>query len=278
MNAVNLLPAKHRPRTPTGGQQGSSYIVIGVLAAAVLMVLLYALTVNGINDKKASVARTNSETAQAKKRAEELAPYGNFIQVKEQRVSSVRTLATGRLDWERLALGLAHVLPKDVWLTKASASALGDPGGSGSSKPAAPTAPPAQQAPAPQGGGEKGGSTPAPTSAGTPKPAAAPKMLLSGCAPNHGQLAVALVRLRHLPAVADVELLVARKPTDAAPTAGAAPGGAASTAGAAEGCGQVRKKNALSFEASVTFNAQPGSTIQPGDQKPKVPAALGGGE
>jgi hypothetical protein len=277
VNAVNLLPAKHRPRTPTGGQQGSSYIVIGVLAAAVLMVLLYALTVNGINDKKASVARTNSETAQAKKRAEELAPYGNFIQVKEQRVSSVKTLATGRLDWERLALGLAHVLPENVWLTKASASATGDPGGSGSSKPPTAAAPPTQ-APAPPAGGDKGGSTPAPTSAGTPKPVAQPKMLLSGCAPNHGQLAVALVRLRHLPAVADVELIVARRPADAAPTAGAAPGAPSTSGAAVEGCGQVRKKNALSFEASVTFNAQPGSTIQPGDDKHKVPTALGGGE
>lgn len=279
MNAVNLLPTKHRPRTPTGGQQGSSYIVIGVLGAAVLMVLLYAVTVNGINSKKAAVASTNSETAQAKKRAEELAPYGNFIQVKEERVSSVKSLATGRIDWERLALGLAHVLPNDVWLTKASASASGDPGASGGGKPAAPpaSAPPAS---APPAGGDKGaGGTPAPTTSGTPKPAAQPKMILTGCAPNHGQLAVTLVRLRHLPAVADVELLVARKPTEA-PTAGG--GGTASNAAAgaagSEGCGRIRKKNNLSFEASVTFNALPGSTIQPGKPKDRVPTALGGGE
>ena len=98
MNAVNLLPAKHRPRTPTGGQQGSSYTVIGVLGAIVVMVLVYALTVNGINTKKAAVARTEAETVQAKKRAESLAAYGNFIQVKEERVSSVKQLATGRVD------------------------------------------------------------------------------------------------------------------------------------------------------------------------------------
>jgi hypothetical protein len=279
VNAVNLLPTKHRPRTPTGGQQGSSYIVIGVLGAAVLMVLLYAVTVNGINSKKAAVARTSSETAQAKKRAEELAPYGNFIQVKEQRVSSVKTLATGRIDWERLALGLAHVLPNDVWLTKASASASGDPGAGGSKPAAPPAAAPPPPAPGGNAGGEKGASsTPAPTTSGTPKPVAQPKMILTGCAPNHGRIADTLVRLRHLPAVADVELIVARKPIVAPTAGGGAPSAAAAGGAGSETCGTKNKKNNLTFEASVTFNAQPGSTIQPGEKKDTVPAALGGGE
>lgn len=254
MNAVNLLPAKHRPRTPTGGKQGSSYIVIGVLGGVLVMVLLYALTVNGVNSKKASIARTNAETAQAKKRAEELTPYGNFIQVKEQRVASVKSLATGRIDWERLALGLAHVLPEHVWLQNASASASGDPGASGGGAPAAP----------------------APDAA-----AAAPKMILKGCAGNHNLIAVTLVRLRHLPAVSDVALVSASKPVDApkadtAPGAPPAPNESANSGG--DDCGTVGKETALQFEATVTFKSQPGSDPQQAQgQKPKVPTSLGGG-
>ena len=260
MNAVNLLPAKHRPRTPTGGKQGSSYIVIGALAGVVLMVLLYALTVNGINSKKADVAKTKAETTQAQKSAAELAPYGNFIQVKEQRVASVKSLATGRIDWERLALGLAHVLPEDVWLTKASASASGEPG--------------------------SGGSAPAPAPGGGEADAKAPKMILSGCAASHQQIAVTLVRLRHLPAVSDVELQSASMPSSAVtdPAAGggapAVPAGGGGTGAAAggDGCGQVRKKAAVKFDASVTFKPQAGSDPQAAQtQKPKVPTALGGG-
>ncbi len=36
MNAVNLLPEKHRPRKPTGGQGRGSYIALGVLGAVLV--------------------------------------------------------------------------------------------------------------------------------------------------------------------------------------------------------------------------------------------------
>jgi hypothetical protein len=267
VNAVNLLPAKHRPRTPTGGQQGSSYAVIGVLGGLLLMVLLYVLTVNGINSSKESVARTKAETAQAKKRAEQLTPYGNFIQVKEQRVSSVKQLATGRIDWERLTLGLAHVLPEDVWLISANASATGQ-GGSGS-----PT--PSSSGPAPSTGAAPGGGSSAssPPAAGGGDAGAKPTMVLSGCARSHPQVAVTLVRLRHLPAVDDVELSSITKPenTSTGP-ATTAPGGNTDSGGTSD-CGPVKKKATYKFEAKVTFKPQPGST----PEQKKVPAALGGG-
>jgi hypothetical protein len=266
MNAVNLLPAKHRPRTPTGGQSGSSYAVIGVLGALCVMVLLFVLTVNGINTSKESVAKTKVETAQAKKQAEQLTPYGNFIQVKEQRVSSVKQLATGRIDWERLTRGLAHVLPEDVWLMQADATSKGG-SASGGSQSAAPSAPA-------QGGGAGGASAPGadPAAAG-----GGPSMTLVGCAGSHSSVAVTLVRLRHLPAVEDVQLAVVQKPD--APAGGQEGGGApaASSGGAAGGaggedCGTLRKKPVHRWEAKVTFKP----LAAPAPEK-KVPAALGGG-
>jgi hypothetical protein len=108
-------------------------------------------------------------------------------------------------------------------------------------------------------------------------------MLLQGCARDHAQLAVALVRLRHLPGVVDVELTNASKPLEEpqTPAAGGgtpAPGGGAPTEGSGDSCGQIKKHTALSFDATVTFKAQPGSdpaAAQP--NKPKVPTSLGGG-
>lgn len=251
MNAVNLLPAKHRPRTPTGGQQGSSYAVIGVLGVALVMALVFAVTVNSINTKKAAVAKTKAETAQAQKRAESLAAYGNFIQVKEQRVSSVKQLATGRIDWERLTLGLAHVLPPKVWLKSVNASSTGNPSGDGASAGA--------------GAADAGG--------------AKPTMVMTGCAPSQSEVAVTLVRLRHLPNVEDVTLSTILKPE--APAGPAGPQGApAPAAPAAPGqggqdCGTVSSKAAYKFEATVIFKPQAGSTPPAGEKK--VPAALGGG-
>jgi hypothetical protein len=268
VNAVNLLPAKHRPRTPTGGQQGSSYVVIGVLGALLLMVLVYGVTVNGINDKRAAVTRAKTETEQATKRAAELAPYGNFIQVKQQRVDSVKSKAIGRIDWERLALGLGAVLPEDVWLTKATATTTGTKeGGAAAATPPAPT-PPANG----------GAATPAPPTTATGEAAPAPEMTLSGCAPDHIALATTLVRLKHLPSVTEVTLTSATKPAD---DGGAAGGGSAPGAGASGGdedCGRTDGKSNLRWSVTVTFRPQAGSEVPaPGGEQDKVPTSLGGG-
>lgn len=271
MNAVNLLPAKHRPRTPTGGQQGSSYVVIGVLGALLLMVLMYVVTVNGINEKEAAVARTNAETSQATKRAQELAPYGNFIQVKEQRVESVKSRAIGRIDWERLARGLGAVLPEGVWLMEATASATGEATGASAPAPKPPPAAPAAPAPG------SAGSAPTPTSTES-KPAVSPTMSLTGCAPSHVSIATTLVRLRHLPAVTEVTLLNATKPEDAAPGAQGAPAGGGAADGGGDTCGTKDKKANLKWQAAITFKPQAGSEIeQATGEKDKVPTALGGG-
>jgi hypothetical protein len=272
VNAVNLLPAKHRPRTPTGGQQGSSYVVIGVLGGLLLMVLMYALTANGVNSKKASVQRTKAETVVANKRAAELAPYGSFVQVKEQRVASVKGLATGRIDWERLARGLGHVLPDDVWLVTATATATGN--GDGSSGASAPAAPPAATPPPPAPGGGGAAPTPPAASSEPSAPTTQPTMVLTGCASNHSLIATTLVRLRHLPAVADVELTKATKPVDVNAENGGTP---AAAAGGSGECGSVKKKALLTFEVSVKFKPQAGSQLQPGAEKDNVPTALGGG-
>jgi Tfp pilus assembly protein PilN len=241
VNPVNLLPAKHRPRTPTGGQQGSAYVVVGVLGVLLVLVVLYVLTVNGVNSRKDQVARAQAETAQAQARASSLSSYGDFSKIKETRVQSVKQLADGRIDWERLTRGLARILPDGVWLTSASASASGTPPSSG------------------------GGAAPADNNTSS---ATGPKVQLVGCAPSHSVIAVTLVRLGELPGAQDVQLNDITRPAPA-PSEGPSSAGSA-TAGDSD-CGQIKGVNAAKWSATVSFDAK-GATATKG-----VPRSLGGG-
>jgi len=240
MNAVNLLPAKHRPRRPTGGQQGSAYVVVGILGGLLLMVVLYVLTVNAINSRKSQVATANAETAAAQARASTLSPYGDFSKVKDQRVQSVRGLATGRIDWERLTRGLARVLPNDVWLTSASASATGTPSAPGSTC-----------------------SSSAPSSPQGATSTATPQVELVGCAPSQSAVAVTLVRLRELAGAQNVQLNeITRQDAGA--------GGSTGGTGGSD-CGTIHGKPASRWDATVSF------TPTAGTSSTGVPKSLGGG-
>jgi Tfp pilus assembly protein PilN len=245
VNPVNLLPAKHRPRTPTGGQQGSAYVVVGVLGALLVLVVLYVLTVNGVNSRKDQVARAKAATAELQAQAGELSSYGDFVSIKEQRVQSVKQLADNRIDWERLTRGLARILPDKVWLISAAASASGAPaaGGAPSSSPSTSSSPGASGA------------------------AAMPKVTLSGCAPSHNAVAVTLVRLRGLPGATDVALGAITRPQVAATSGSAAP----AAAGGDSDCGNVRGEPAYKWDAIVTFDGKAGSATK------GVPRSLGGG-
>jgi Tfp pilus assembly protein PilN len=253
VNPVNLLPAKHRPRTPTGGQQGSAYVVVGVLGALVVLVLFYVLTVNGVNTRKDQVARAKAETAELHPPAGELSKYGNFVATKEQRVQSVKQLADGRIDWERLTRGLARLLPNQVWLISASASATGDPSAAGGGS--------SSGSPAPSSGGDSATTT--------------PKVELVGCAPSHSAVAVTLVRLRELPGTTDVALnsISRPAPTQSSTTGGAdqPPAQAAAAAGGDSDCGSIHGQPGAKWDATVSFDSK-ASTAGKG-----VPRKLGGG-
>jgi Tfp pilus assembly protein PilN len=245
VNPVNLLPAKHRPRTPTGGQQGSAYIVVGILGVVLVMVVFYVLTVNGVNTRKDQVARAKADTAKAQARAGTLASYGDFSKVKQERVQSVKQLASSRIDWERLTRGLARVLPDNVWLTSASASASGTPAAAGSS----------------------GGSS-APTS-GT---STGPNVELSGCAPSYSVIAVTLVRLRELSGAQDVQLNSITRAQQSTAGPGAPQGGPASgSAGSGSDCGDLHGVPLAKWDAVVSFNTNAGTSST------GVPKSLGGG-
>lgn len=252
MNAVNLLPEKHRPRKASNGKSKSSYVVLGVLGTVLVAMLVYVLTLNSINSSKTKIDEAKAEATRLDAEANSLGAYGDFAKIKAERVKSVQTLAQGRFDWERLVRELAHVLPSDVWLVSASASAT-----------------PTDTA-----------AAPAPTGAAATDPAAAPQptgptLTLDGCARNQADVAVTLVRLRELQGAEDVSLEHSTQGEDSgstsAPSSSAT--GSAPAAGGSDGsCGATNGKPNYSFQATVTF-----APLQPTDQGGEVPDRLGGG-
>src|SRR4051812_9344050 len=219
MKAVNLLPEKHRPRKPTGGQSKSGYVFLGVLGAVLVGVLVYVLTLNSINSSKTKITEATAEAARLNDEANSLGPYGDFAKIKAERVASVKQLAEGRFDWERLVRELAHVLPSDVWLVTATASATG----TGDTTAAA-------------------GATPDPTAA-----PAGPTLSLEGCARDQSQVAVTLVRLRELQGATDVSLSHSTRGESSSSQATASPQGQSGDS-ADNGCGTTGGQPNYSFQ------------------------------
>jgi Tfp pilus assembly protein PilN len=254
MNAVNLLPEKHRPRKASSGKSKSSYVALGVLGTVLVAMLVYVLTLNSINSSKTKIGEAKAEATRLDAEANSLGAYGDFAKIKAERVKSVQTLAQGRFDWERLVRELAHVLPSDVWLVNASASAT-----------------PADASATPGAAGATGGVAATP---GAALVSAGPTLTIQGCARDQAQVAVTLVRLRELQGAEDVSLEHSTQGDDGSGSSGSsAPSAPATGSGGSGGdCGSTGGKPNYSFQANVTFAAQ-----QPEGQAGDVPNRLGGG-
>jgi Tfp pilus assembly protein PilN len=239
MRAVNLLPEKHRPRKASGSKSGSSYFLIGGLGLVVAAVLMYVVTVNSINSDKTDIAEAQAAAAQANAQADQLGAYGDFAKVKTQRVSEVKQLAQGRMDWERLVREIGTVLPDGVWIKNAAAAAPGAEAASTGSSAAAPT----------------------------DASATGPTLTLQGCARDQAIVAEMLVRLKQMQGATDVKLDHSTKPDAAAPTTG-------DSAGSSTECGVMDGHPTYEFQAAVEFENPTPSTDEPGN----VPARLGGGQ
>jgi Tfp pilus assembly protein PilN len=174
VNAVNLLPPEYRRARASGKRSGSAYVALAVLGTVLVAVLAYAVVAHQVASRTAEADRIAGEADAVEAEVAALAPFGEFSQLKQARIEAVRRLAAGRLDWERLARDLAHVLPRGTWLSKLEGSATGAVDGAPGTAPA--------------------------TGAGTPT------LKLVGCAKDQPTVATALVRLRRLSGATDVQL------------------------------------------------------------------------
>jgi Tfp pilus assembly protein PilN len=255
MRPVNLLPERLRPRRPTGQLQGSAYVVCGVLGAFLLAVLLYVVTLNQIHSRESDAARAESEAQQADARASTLGPFGQFAQVKLTREASVKMLAEGRVDWERVMRELALVLPPDTWITQLDGSTGSQTADSGSSSSS----------------GSNGSAPSAPSSSAS---AGKPTLKLVGCAIKQPDVAVLLVRLRRLHGVEDVTLAESAREE----AGGSGEGGNGSSGGGADTSGASQDSCAPDYKFDLTVTFKPDGPDAPKVKgAEKVPTSLGGG-
>lgn len=166
MRPVNLLPLRYRQRSGGSGDSKTTYMTLGALALLLLAVFGYVTTTNKVSSRNSEIAQAQQQITAAEAQTVTLQGFGDFAGVKEARLAAVKSLATTRLDWERLFRELAHVLPDRVWLTGFNAQAGAAEVGAGS----------------------------------------APALLLKGCAGDHRQVADVMIRLRSLHVADDVEL------------------------------------------------------------------------
>src|SRR5689334_8445526 len=180
MRAVNLLPPDLRsgPKGPapavSSGEKTSgagAFIVLGVLAFAVLALAAYVLAGNTVKDRQADLARVTNESAQVSARATALKPYADFASVAQARVQTVTDLANSRFDWEQALRDLSRAVPSDVMI----ASFNGDLGAGTASS------------------GIRGAIT-------------APAITLTGCTYSQTKVAALMARLRTIDGVTRVSL------------------------------------------------------------------------
>lgn len=126
MRPVNLIPPEERRGDAAPARAGAlSYLVVAGLALLVIAVGAVVLTNKEVADKEAQVAALERTEAETRARAESLAAFTNFQQIKDARVQTVVSLAESRFDWQRVMEELARVIPAHVWLVSLSGDVAG---------------------------------------------------------------------------------------------------------------------------------------------------------
>jgi Tfp pilus assembly protein PilN len=181
VRAVNLLPPDFAGAPKASGDQGARpevtggagpFVLLGVLAACVAGTAGYVLTNNTIKQRQADLDSVTAQQQVITAKASQLRPFADFGAIANQRVATVRDLATSRFDWEQVLRDLSRAVPADVSLKDIT----GDLNQSTS------------------GGGSVRGAI------------AAPAITLHGCAPGQTQVARLMARLHNIDGVTRVSL------------------------------------------------------------------------
>jgi Tfp pilus assembly protein PilN len=231
MRAVNLIPAEQRRGSTIGAgrSQGAAYAVLAVLGVLAIFAWLYGTAHRQVSSRRTEVASLTARSQQAQGTAESLAPYTNFIALREQRTQAVSQLVDTRFDWAHALHELGRVLPRD-----ASISSLDGTVGSTTAAPAAP---------ATAGASASGAPRSAAVTSATP-PGSVPTFTLSGCATSQAEVALTLERLRLIQGVSEVTLQSSTKSSS---------GGAGGSSAGSGGCAVSDP----AFSVAISFQPLP---------------------
>jgi Tfp pilus assembly protein PilN len=244
---VNLIPPEARRGEKAPMRTGVlSYVIVAVLAVALLGVTGVVLTNNQISDREAEKFGLESQVAEAEAQARRVSSFANFASLQQAREQTVSTLAQSRFDWERVLRELAIVIPEDVWLTNLTATVspevqLGD---SGSSSSSAVSGLDSVQGPALQ---------------------------MEGCGDGHEAVARFLAALRDIDGVTRVSVLSSDRPDPSSATEGSSAGAAGSGGGASGDCATrdfISKFSIVAAFDAVQISATPEATAPSATSEP----------
>ena len=241
MKAVNLLPPDARGANKAAAERtvvvdhassSGAYLLLGVLALAVLAVAGVVLTGNAIKDREAQLASAEAQKAQIAVRAAQLKPYADFDQLASERLATVNDLAGQRFDWEQVTPRPLARHPRRRHPLRAQRQRLH---------------------------GRRRSSS------GLRSAIAAPAITISGCTDNQREVAGLMSRLRNIDGVTRVSLSKSTKSeADAAVGLGAeVPVGTTMADRRAKPCGSGRKpmfEMIMFFEGDVKASTGPSAT------------------
>jgi Tfp pilus assembly protein PilN len=246
---VNLIPPEARRGDKAPTRTGAlSYVIVAVLAVALLGVTGVVLTNNQISDRKAEKSGLEGQLAQAEAQARRVSSFANFASLQQAREQTVATLAQSRFDWERVLRELAIVIPEDVWLTHLTATV------------------------SPEVQLEDSGSSASSSSSVSLDSVEGPALHLEGCGDGHEAVARFLAALRDIDGVTRVSVLSSDRPDPSSATEGSSAGAAGSGGGASGDCatrdfiskfGIVAAFDAVQISASPPETATPPATSEP---------------
>jgi Tfp pilus assembly protein PilN len=127
MRAVNLIPRdERRVGAPGGRSANGAYAVVAGLGLLLMLVVLYVASANSVHDRKAQLAQIKIDTAAAQSEAASLKPYGDFAQLRKERIAAVKSIATDRFNWALAVRDLSVAMPADVKLSALDANVNSD--------------------------------------------------------------------------------------------------------------------------------------------------------
>jgi Tfp pilus assembly protein PilN len=203
-----------------------AYVIVAVLAVALVAVTVTVLTGNQISDSKAEKANLQAALTEAQAEAEQLSSFADFASMQQAREETVSSLAQSRFDWERVLRELAIVIPNDVWLTNLSASVSADAADSSAATSASSTS----------------------SSATSVEGILGPSLGIQGCAEGHDAVARFLASLHDIDGITRVTVLSSDKPDSSA-----AAGATQTTATGSQGCSA--RDFVATFDVVAAFDA-----------------------
>jgi hypothetical protein len=189
MRAVNLIPADQRSRGSVGAGRsgGAAYAVLGTIAGLAVMAVLYGVADHQVSSRTAEAKSLTERAEKAQAAASQLAPYTNFVALRQARTEAVETLVGTRFDWAHSLHELGRVLPAGASISTITGTVGSATGGTLSSSSSSSKA----------AGAAVASATPA---------GSLPSINVTGCAVNQAAVAQTIDRLRLMDGVSNVVL------------------------------------------------------------------------